>query len=170
MIVATALAALLSSRGAEGFSLRSDSRCQPSPAGFQLRSDSRLFQPAPAHHLRPSPRGSSTARAQQRDLANDAGGGGTPVAEPPPGPSTLGAIFGIATSGSPWDYMLQLKRAGFDGVTRVGLGSLFGGDYMFLLSASAVKDVTLDQARREDGASRVVVFGRSVETCSPSLC
>ncbi len=60
------------------------------------------------------------------------------------GPSLLGALFGIALDGSPWQYMLTLKdRQGYDGVTRIPLP---GGDFHFLLSASSVKEVTVDSA------------------------
>ena len=46
------------------------------------------------------------------------------------GPTFWGALFGIALDGSPWQYMLRLRRQGFDGVARVPLGP--AGDFYFL--------------------------------------
>lgn len=63
----------------------------------------------------------------------------------PPGPTFLGAVLGIGCDGSPWQYMLRLRNQYPDcGVTKVGLGP--AGDFYFLLSAKAVKQVCLDDA------------------------
>ena len=52
--------------------------------------------------------------------------------EPKPnGPSFFEALFGIAVNGSPWEYMLQMKRQGYDEIVPVDLK--FAGDYNFLL-------------------------------------
>ena len=60
------------------------------------------------------------------------------------GPSLLAALWGIATKGSPWEYMLDMRDAGYDGVVPVQLGPL--GKYNFLLSPEAVKAVTVEEA------------------------
>ena len=61
------------------------------------------------------------------------------------GPSTLSAIAGIGRDGSPWQYMLSLRRAGYGGVTRVPLGA-FGGDFYFLLEPDVLKAALLEDA------------------------
>ena len=63
---------------------------------------------------------------------------------PPPGPSLLRSFVGIGLDGSPWQFMLTLKREGYDGATRVPLGP--AGDYYFLLSPESVKRVVLEDA------------------------
>lgn len=63
----------------------------------------------------------------------------------PKGPSFFEALFGIAINGSPWEYMLQMKRQGYDGVVPVDLK--FAGSYNFLLSPEAVRVVTVEQAK-----------------------
>mmetsp|Transcript_17974 Transcript_17974/g.44753 ORF Transcript_17974/g.44753 Transcript_17974/m.44753 type:complete len:541 (-) Transcript_17974:129-1751(-) len=63
----------------------------------------------------------------------------------PEGPSFFEALFGIAINGSPWEYMLQMKRQGYDGVVPVDLK--FAGAYNFLLSPEAVRVVTVEQAK-----------------------
>ena len=58
-----------------------------------------------------------------------------PAVTPPTGmkgPTFLSALLGIGLDGSPWQYMLSMRRQGYGGVTRVPLGP-FGGDYYFLL-------------------------------------
>ena len=60
------------------------------------------------------------------------------------GPSFLEALWGIATKGSPWEYMLDMRDAGYDGVVPVRLGPL--GKFNFLLSPEAVKAVTVEEA------------------------
>ena len=61
-----------------------------------------------------------------------------------PPPSFLSALFGIALAGSPWDYMLDLREKGYDGVVPINLGPV--GTYNFLLSAEAVRSATVEQA------------------------
>ena len=61
------------------------------------------------------------------------------------GPTFLAALFGIAVDQSPWQYMLTMKKQGYSGVAKVPLGP-FGGDFYFLLEASTVKNVCVDQA------------------------
>ena len=63
----------------------------------------------------------------------------------PEGPSFFEALFGIAINGSPWEYMLQMKRQGYNGVVPVDLK--FAGFYNFLLSPEAVRVVTVEQAK-----------------------
>ena len=70
---------------------------------------------------------------------------GTEPAVLPEGPSFFEALFGIAINGSPWEYMLQMKREGYDGVVPVDLK--FAGKYNFLLSPEAVRVVTVEQAK-----------------------
>ena len=60
------------------------------------------------------------------------------------GPTFWAALFGIALDGSPWQYMLRLRRQGFDGVARVPLGP--AGDFYFLQSPVTVKQVCVDEA------------------------
>ena len=47
--------------------------------------------------------------------------------------------------GSPWQYMLSMRAAGYGGVTKVPLGP-FGGDYYFLLEPDALKTALLEDA------------------------
>ena len=61
------------------------------------------------------------------------------------GPSFLAALFGIGLDGSPWEYMLSMRKQGFGGATRVPLGP-FGGDYYFLLEPEVLKQVLLEDA------------------------
>ncbi len=63
----------------------------------------------------------------------------------PEGPSFFEALFGIAVNGSPWEYMLQMKREGYGGVVPVDLK--FAGKYNFLLSPESVRVVTVEQAK-----------------------
>ena len=63
----------------------------------------------------------------------------------PEGPSFFEALFGIAINRSPWEYMLQMKRQGYNGVVPVDLK--FAGFYNFLLSPEAVRVVTVEQAK-----------------------
>ena len=60
------------------------------------------------------------------------------------GPSFLGALFGIGFDGSPWQYMLRLRKDGFKDVARVPLGP--AGDFYFLMSEQTVKQVCVDDA------------------------
>ena len=60
------------------------------------------------------------------------------------GPSFLGAVFGIGLDGSPWQYMLRLRRSGYKDVARVPLGP--AGDFYFLMSEQTVKQVCVDDA------------------------
>ena len=61
------------------------------------------------------------------------------------GPSFLSALVGIAIDGSPWEYMLSLRREGYGGATRVPLGP-FGGDFVFLLEPEVLKQALLEDA------------------------
>ena len=61
-----------------------------------------------------------------------------------PPPSFLSALFGIALAGSPWDYMLDLREKGYDGVVPINLGPV--GTYNFLLSPESVRSATVEQA------------------------
>ena len=61
-----------------------------------------------------------------------------------PPPSFLSALFGIALAGSPWDYMLDLRKKGYDGVVPIDLGPV--GTYNFLLSPESVRSATVEQA------------------------
>ena len=61
-----------------------------------------------------------------------------------PPPSFLSALFGIALAGSPWDYMLDLREKGYDGVVPINLGPV--GTYKFLLSPESVRSATVEQA------------------------
>lgn len=61
------------------------------------------------------------------------------------GPSFLEALFGIAINGSPWEYMLQMKRQGYDGIVPVDLK--FAGKYNFLLSPESVRAATVEEAK-----------------------
>jgi hypothetical protein len=56
----------------------------------------------------------------------------------------FGGFRGIATKGSPWEYMLEMRDAGYDGVVPVDLGPL--GKYNFLLSPESVKAATVEEA------------------------
>ena len=60
------------------------------------------------------------------------------------GPTFWEALWGIAINGSPWDYMLDMRDAGYDGVVPVNLGPL--GKYNFLLSPESVKAATVEEA------------------------
>ncbi len=60
------------------------------------------------------------------------------------GPSFFEALWGIATKGSPWEYMLDMREAGYDGVVPVNLGPI--GKYNFLLSPDSVKAATVEEA------------------------
>jgi cytochrome P450 len=57
----------------------------------------------------------------------------------------LSALFGIALNGSPWQYMLSMRADGYGGATRVPLGP-FGGDFVFLLEPSVLKQALLEDA------------------------
>ena len=59
-------------------------------------------------------------------------------------PSHTHFCRGIATKGSPWEYMLDLRDSGYDGVVPVHLGPL--GKYNFLLSPESVKAATVEEA------------------------
>ena len=59
-------------------------------------------------------------------------------------PSFLEALFGIAINGSPWEYMLQMKEQGYDGVIPVNLGPV--GKYNFLLNPEVVRAATVEEA------------------------
>lgn len=59
-------------------------------------------------------------------------------------PSTLEALWGIATNGSPWEYMIQMKQNGYDGVVPIKLGII--GTYNFLLNPEVVRAVTVEEA------------------------
>ena len=61
-----------------------------------------------------------------------------------PPPSFLSALLGIALAGSPWDYMLDLRAKGYDGVVPINLGPV--GVYNFLLSPESVRSATVEQA------------------------
>ena len=61
------------------------------------------------------------------------------------GPTFLSALFGIAIDGSPWQYMLSLRRDGYGGATKVPLGP-FGGDFVFLLEPDVLKQALLEDA------------------------
>ena len=61
-----------------------------------------------------------------------------------PGPSFFGALVGIALDGSPWEYMLRLRRQGFSSIAQVPLGP--AGTFYFLQSAQTVKQVCVDEA------------------------
>ena len=61
-----------------------------------------------------------------------------------PPPSFLSALLGIALAGSPWDYMLDLRAKGYDGVVPINLGPV--GVYNFLLSPESVRAATVEQA------------------------
>lgn len=63
----------------------------------------------------------------------------------PDGPSFLEALFGIAINGSPWEYMLQMKRQGYDGIVPVDLK--FAGKYNFLMSPDSVRVATVQEAK-----------------------
>jgi len=64
---------------------------------------------------------------------------------PPKGPSFLEALFGIATNGSPWEYMLRMKEDGYDGVVPVDLSLI--GKYNFLLSPESVRAATVEESK-----------------------
>jgi len=68
----------------------------------------------------------------------------TPDATALPPPSFLAAIFGIAINQSPWEYMISLRREGYDGVVPINLGPL--GVYNFLLSPESVRSATVEEA------------------------
>ncbi len=70
----------------------------------------------------------------------------SPTVRPPEarGPSFFEALWGIATKGSPWEYMLDMREAGYDGVVPVNLGPI--GKYNFLLSPDSVKAATVEEA------------------------
>lgn len=59
-------------------------------------------------------------------------------------PSFLEALWGIATNGSPWEYMIQMRKNGYDGVVPIDLGLI--GKYNFLLNPEVVRAVTVEQA------------------------
>lgn len=59
----------------------------------------------------------------------------------PPGPNTLAAIWGIASNFGPWNYMVQMRREGYDKVADVNLGP--AGSFTFLMSADAVQEVAV---------------------------
>jgi cytochrome P450 len=61
------------------------------------------------------------------------------------GPSFFSALLGIALDGSPWEYMLTLRRSGYGGATKVPLGP-FGGDFVFLLEPAVLKQALLEDA------------------------
>jgi len=63
----------------------------------------------------------------------------------PEGPSFWEALFGIAINQSPWEYMLQMKRQGYDGVVPVDLK--FVGKYNFLLSPESVRAATVESSK-----------------------
>ena len=63
----------------------------------------------------------------------------------PTGPSFLEAMVGIAINGSPWEYMLQMKREGYDGIVPVDLK--FAGKYNFLLSPESVRAATVEESK-----------------------
>eukprot|EP00929_Paragymnodinium_shiwhaense_P076974 TRINITY_DN39614_c0_g1_i3.p1 TRINITY_DN39614_c0_g1~~TRINITY_DN39614_c0_g1_i3.p1 ORF type:complete len:523 (+),score=120.11 TRINITY_DN39614_c0_g1_i3:62-1630(+) len=69
---------------------------------------------------------------------------GAALAPSPPGPSTLGALFGFATNIFPWKYMLQLRKDGYEDVARVDLGP--AGEFMFLMSAKSVYEVSVPKS------------------------
>lgn len=59
-------------------------------------------------------------------------------------PSFLEALWGIATKGSPWEYMIDMRRNGYDGVVPINLGVV--GKYNFLLNPEVVRAVTVEEA------------------------
>ena len=59
-------------------------------------------------------------------------------------PSFLEALWGIAINQSPWEYMIQMKKQGYDGVVPVKLGPF--GNYQFLLNPQVVRAVTVEEA------------------------
>jgi len=61
------------------------------------------------------------------------------------GPSFWEALIGIAINGSPWEYMLEMKRKGYDGIVPVDLGP--GGKFNFLLSPDSVRAATVEEAK-----------------------
>lgn len=63
------------------------------------------------------------------------------------GPTFLSALVGIGLDGSPWQYMLTMRRQGYGGATRVPLGP-FGGDYYFLLEPDVLKQALLEDAEQ----------------------
>ena len=73
-----------------------------------------------------------------------------PSIPPPPSssksnpPSFLEALWGIATNGSPWEYMIQMRTNGYDGVVPINLGLI--GKYNFLLNPQVVRAVTVEEA------------------------
>mgnify|MGYP004277107749 CR=1 FL=1 len=62
----------------------------------------------------------------------------------PTKPTFLSALFGIGAVGSPWEYMLSLRRDGYGSATKVPLGP-FGGDFVFLLEPDVLKQALLEQ-------------------------
>lgn len=82
-----------------------------------------------------------SGRCPSRLLAMSSASGMPPEAR---GPSFLAALWGIGTKGSPWEYMLDMREQGYDGVVPVELGPL--GKFNFLLSPEAVKAVTVEEA------------------------
>jgi len=85
--------------------------------------------------------GSLAVRCPSRLLAMSSATGLPPEAR---GPSFFAALWGIGTKGSPWEYMLDMRDQGYDGVVPVELGPL--GKFNFLLSPEAVKAVTVEEA------------------------
>ena len=67
-----------------------------------------------------------------------------PPSSSPSPPSFLQALWGIATNGSPWEYMIQLKQNGYDGIVPIQLGII--GTYYFLLNPEVVRAVTVEEA------------------------
>ena len=65
-----------------------------------------------------------------------------PTKENPP--SFLEALWGIATKGSPWEYMIDMRQNGYDGVVPINLGVV--GKYNFLLNPDVVRAVTVEEA------------------------
>jgi cytochrome P450 len=59
-------------------------------------------------------------------------------------PSFFEALWGIAKNGSPWEYMIEMRKSGYDGVVNVDLGLI--GKYNFLLNPEVVRAVTVEQA------------------------
>ncbi len=59
-------------------------------------------------------------------------------------PSFLEALWGIATKGSPWEYMIDMRKNGYDGVVPINLGVI--GKYNFLLNPEVVRAVTVEEA------------------------
>lgn len=59
-------------------------------------------------------------------------------------PSFFEALFGIAINGSPWEYMIQMRKQGYNGVVPVNLGPV--GNYNFLLNPQVVRAATVEEA------------------------